>query len=70
MKQQLINALKQAANGQYPTTLRQLQPLLDQLGWTPELLTETVKELQDEGRLTGVYANNKVKQIRLPEDFD
>lgn len=70
MQQQLIDALKQFTNGQYPTTLRHLQPLLDQLGWTPELLAETVKELEAEGRLTGEYANNKVKQIRLPEDFD
>lgn len=70
MQQQLINALKQAANGQYPTTIRHLQPLLEQLGWTPKLLTEAVKELEAEDRLTGVYANNKVKQISLPEDFD
>lgn len=70
MQEQLINALKQAAGGQYPTTIRHLQPLLDQLGWSSQLLTNVVKELDDEGRLTADYANNKVKQIRLPEDFD
>lgn len=70
MQEQLINALKQAAGGQYPTTIRHLQSLLDQLGWSSQLLTTVVKELDDEGRLTADFANNKVKQIRLPEDFD
>lgn len=70
LQEQLINALQQAAGGRYPTTIRHLQPLLDQLGWSSQTLTTVVKELDDEGRLTADFANNKVKQIRLPEDFN
>lgn len=70
LQEQLINALQQAAGGQYPTTIRHLQPLLDQLGWAPQLLTDVVKPSEDEGRLTGIYANNVVKQINLLDDFD
>lgn len=70
MQDELISALKQAAGGHYPTTIRRMQPLLDELGWTPKQLTNVVKSLEVEGYLTGIYANNVVKQIQLPEDFD
>lgn len=69
MKQQLINALKQAANDRYPTTLRQLQPLLDQLGWSLPQLTEVAKELDDQGIITAQFASNKLKGIKLSADF-
>ena len=70
LQEQLINALQKAAGGQYPTTIRHLQPLRDELGWTPEQLTDVVRSLELDGRLTADYANNSVKQIHLPEYFE
>lgn len=69
MQQQLIDALKQSANGQYPTTIRRLQPLLDQLGWSLPQLTEVAKKLDDQGIISAQFASNKLKSIKLSADF-
>lgn len=69
LQEQLINALQQAAGGQYPTTIRHLQPLLDQLGWSLEQLTEVANELDNQGIITAKFASNKLKSIALSVDF-
>lgn len=69
LQEQLINALQQAAGGQYPTTIRHLQPLLDQLGWSLEQLTEVANELDNQGIITAKFASNKLKSIALSADF-
>ncbi|KRM82622.1 hypothetical protein FC35_GL001234 [Limosilactobacillus coleohominis DSM 14060] len=69
LQQQLIDALKQSANGQYPTTIRHLHPLLEKLGWSLEQLTEVANELDNQGIITAKFASNKLKSIALSADF-
>lgn len=69
MENDLIEALQQAANGQYPTTIRHLQPLLSKLGWTLPELANAVDELESQGIVEAQYANNQLKSIALSSDF-
>lgn len=69
LQDELINALKKAAGGHYPTTIRRMQPLLDQLGWSLVDLTSVAKELDNQGIIHAKFASNKLKEIALSTDF-